>query len=594
MTAVFDPLQLVEDLFTDPRATPSISPSEILEGLLSTDMRQYRRDPVAFCREVLRLEPWSYTPIPVPEGMPPHVVGDAGQLEVLEAVGDSTRRQLDGEEGVPYIHLIEAPHGVGKTYGIEAPLMLWFYSSFTPSVVFSTAPTLHQVKNLLWKDLRTHARQASERGHHIAPGLLPKDPRAEASANHFMYGQTTSDSGGKGTERAQGQHNDYQLIVFDEGEGVPDFMYDGAKRQLTGNIVRLHVMCANPKTTTSTFQKTKLHPLCVVHRMSLLGFPNVTLGRTVVPGGTSRATFNEWIEDHETFGCEIVAKHDEARHTFELPWPVPRQGGGEHPPGTVFAPKRGFLYGALGIPPGGGAGDTFVLAGRFDAALARSVDPTPESVQLVQIGVDCGRFGDDAGKVYALHRRVLDLRATIQGGEEGGLTVTRRYLTAVRDALRLAQTQGATAASVRVDGGGGYGGGIVDGLREDGELQALFPDGFVVHEVNNDSDPSVSGQTTYANIITEMYALADELLKVVRIGAHGKALKRDLTTRKYGYVTRGDRDLKRLEKKAEFKKRNSGQSPDDGDGAVLALAPERLFVPPPPPSVTTTRPKSVA
>lgn len=555
---------LVDDLY-GPEQT-GIDPLDLVDDVLSEDLTQYQTDLVGFCEDILGMTPW------------PGENGEPGQREVLEAVQESVRRQLAGEEDAPYIFHVEAGHGIGKTYGIEAPAIIWFYECFRPSVTHSTANTAKQVVDLLWKDVRTHVQNARERGHNVLRGLLPKEPRAEVAANHFATGFTTSDGGGKGTERAQGQHNKYHLYLFDEADGIPQFMYGAVKRMLTGNTVRLWFLIANPKSTTSPFQAMKSSPSAVCFRLSVLNFPNVVHGREIVPNGTKRSTVNEWIEDREEFGCEVVPVHDEAAHTFELTWPVTNANGEViHPPGTIFRPLRGFQYGVMGIPPETGSGDTFVLSGRFDAALKREPEVTPESIRTVQIGVDCGRYGDDNGTVYALHRRVLNLRATIQGGEQGGMTVTRRYLVGIESALRTAHAAGATAASVRVDGGGGYGGGIVDGLKENEDLRALFPDGYEIHEVNNEADPSPDGATKYANIVTEMYALADELLKVIRIGLHGKALRADVTTRRYGYVTKGDRDLKRLEKKKDFKKRNGGKSPDDGDGFVLSLAPERLF-----------------
>ena len=48
----------------------------------------------------------------------------------------------------------------------------------------------------------------------------------------------------------------------------------------------------------------------------------------------------------------------------------------------------------------------------------------------------------------------------------------------------------------------------------------------------------------------------------------------DLVDRRFDYVNRQGRILRKLEQKDVFKKRHKGRSPDDGDGAVLALAPE--------------------
>lgn len=532
---------------------------------------RYSRDLIGFCTRVLGMTPW--------KGMN----GEPGQYEVLEAIQDSVCRQLDGEDNVPFIFVVEAGHGVGKTYGLEAPVIAWFYRCFAPSVVQSTANTNDQVRDTLWKDVRTHVTNAKMRRRNVMPGLMPKDMRAEQAANHFAMGFVTSDSGGTGTERVQGQHNEYHLWVFEEAEGIAEFMYDAVKRQFTGNRVRLWLLIANPKTSSSTFQEMKLHPLAQTFRLSLINFPNVVLGKNMVPGGTDRTTFNNWIEDQRTFGCEVVPEQDETRHTFSVPWDVPRAGGGVHPAGTIFAPKRGFLYGALGIPPSGGGGDTFISAGRFDACRDREVDPAPlvegdppREIWAGQIGVDCSRFGDDAGTIYSLARRTLRFEEAIQGAQElDEITRTDRYVQAVARAARRLAALGVTRLSVRVDAG--YGGGIVDGLRKLVDLAALFPDGYTIHEVAFGSSPKDPDQ--YADLVTEMYALTDEVLSVIRIEHPPLLLKRDLTERKYGYVTKGDRDVRKLEKKSDFKKRTKGQSPDDGDGAVLALAPERLFVP---------------
>ena len=541
---------------------------------------RYARDLIGFCERVLGMKPW--------KGMN----GKPGQYEVLEAIQSSVSRQLDGEQNVPFIFVIEAAHGVGKTYGIEAPTIAWFYRCFAPSVVQSTANTNDQVRDTLWKDVRTHVSNARQRRRSVMPGLMPKDMRAEQAADHFAMGFVTNDSGGTGTERVQGQHNDFHLWVFEEAEGIPEFMYDAVKRQFTGNRVRLWLLVANPKTSSSTFQEMKLHPMAQVFRLSLLDFPNVWCGTSEVPGGTDRTTFNNWIEDQRTFGCEVVPEMDETRHTFTVPWPVPRAGGGEHPPGTIFAPKRGFLYGALGVPPSGGGGDTFISAGRYDAARGREVlfAPLIENGRLVvqvNLGIDCARYGDDAGTIYSLFRRVLRFEEAIQGAAEADeMTRTRRYVQAAAKALRRYADQGATRASIRVDAG--YGGGIVDLLREQADLQALFPDGLTVHEVAFGSLPRDEEQ--YADLVTEMYAAADEVLSVTCIDPANTPplLKRDLTERKYGYVLKGDREVKKLEKKDQFKKRTKGQSPDDGDGGVLALAPERLFESP----VEEYKPKS--
>ena len=249
-----------------------------------------------FLQDVFGITPWSG------ENDTP------GQLEILLDMQQSICDQLDGKENVPYIFLGEAAYGVGKTFVLEAAVLLYFHECFPPAsgetnLVLSTAPTSTQVNALLWKDVRKLIEMAAERGYRVGRGILPSEARINKSGTHFAVGRTTSDSGGKGAERSQGQHNEYQAVLFDEAEGIPDFFYNGVKRQFTGNRVRLWVLMANPKTRTSRFQRMKQQRGVKVYRLSLLNFPNVVHGRQIVPNGATRTVFEDWLFDLEDFGA---------------------------------------------------------------------------------------------------------------------------------------------------------------------------------------------------------------------------------------------------------------------------------------------------
>jgi hypothetical protein len=57
-------------------------------------------------------------------------------------------------------------------------------------------------------------------------------------------------------------------------------------------------------------------------------------------------------------------------------------------------------------------------------------------------------------------------------------------------------------------------------------------------------------------------------------------LQADLCERLYDWRNARGKDVKRLESKEEFRKRLiPPRSPDDGDGFVLAVASDRLFIP---------------
>ncbi|UQN05472.1 hypothetical protein [Deinococcus sp. QL22] len=487
---------------------------------------------------------------------------------------NSIRRQLDGEDNVPFIFLGEAAHGLGKTFVLEAGVLLYFHECFPPaageaSMVLSTAPTSVQVNDLLWKDVRKLIEMAREKGHQVGKGILPSEARINKTGTHFAVGRTTSDSGGKGAERSQGQHNTYQAVLFDEAEGIPDFFYNGVKRQFTGNRVKLWVLMANPKTRTSRFQRMKGQAGVLSYRLSLLNFPNVVHGREIVPGGTSREVFNGWLFDFEDFGAHPIDADDPARYTFQTAWEVTAPDGRVFPPGQWWLPQRGFLYGALGIPPEGGDGDTFVTSAQFEQAVSRP--PRPKTTDLAKIGVDGARFGKDAGKVYLDLDGNVQLVVTIQAGD------TQAYLRGIRKAADLAAAAGYTQLSVRVDAG--YGGGIVDGVKDAADLKGLFAR-VTVHEIHFGGvahDP-----LKYADRITELYALAGDRVDTLSIRHTGPRLEEDLSDSKFRYVTKNvedvRREVKQLESKDLFKKRHEGRSRDDGDGFVLSTAPEFIFI----------------
>ncbi|OOV11840.1 hypothetical protein BXU09_19740 [Deinococcus sp. LM3] len=526
------------------------------------NFRAYQRRLVPFLQDVFGIQPWSGEN------------GTPGQLEILLDMQRSICDQLDGKENVPYIFLGEAAHGVGKTFVLEAAVLLYFHECFPPAsgetnLVLSTAPTSTQVNDLLWKDVRKLIEMAAERGYRVGRGILPSEARINKSGTHFAVGRTTSDSGGKGAERSQGQHNEYQAVLFDEAEGIPDFFYNGVKRQFTGNRVRLWVLMANPKTRTSRFQRMKQQRGVKVYRLSLLNFPNVVHGRQIVPNGATRTVFEDWLFDLEDFGALPTDGPDIKRYAFQTSWEITGPNGETYPSGQWWIPQRGFLYGALGIPPEGGDGDTFITAGQYEAATRRPA--RPRTTSLARIGVDVARFGKDNGKVYLDTDGNVALIGTLQTSD------TPAYVRVVMKAAAVAQERGYTELSVRVDAG--YGNGVVDALRGSEDLRGLF-EKVTVHEVHFGST-APHDLEHYATVITELYAEAARVIDALSIKHTGARLEEDLSARKYRFVTKNvggvRREVRAIEEKDDFKKRHDGCSPDDGDAFVLAVAPEYVF-----------------
>jgi hypothetical protein len=524
-------------------------------GELTGRFDAYRFEPERYITEQLGWQPWRGTP------------GAPGQAEILDAYALALRQQHERRdyeserlaaheltcwqpgETIRRTVRVEAGHTVGKTM-VAAGIVSHFFDCFDESIGYCFAPGYEQINDLLFKEIRSQRRA---RG---LPGRVLETPELKStSGDHFVKGRATNNAHGQGSERVQGQHAPYLLFVVDEAEGVEDFVFNAIRTMISGGIA-IVVMLANPRTRTSRFHKAAGAVDVVNFRISCLAHPNVLAGREIVPGAVMRDYVESMIDNGETRHCEVVAQHDPDQHTFELPWR----------PGIIYQPDAEFLFRVLGIAPSNTAVNVFCPVGRYEAAKRRA--PAPEAAHQARIGVDVARWGDDAGAVWVRHSGRAYRAARL-----AQLDTVVYAQTVKREALAL-KARRVSSLHIRVDGGGGYGGGIVDQLRRDQDLTRAFLD-YQVLEVNNNGVPH--DPKAFADLGTEMYWHAAESLKALALERPPDALEADLCERTWDWVKVGGYDVKQLEAKKVFKKRHDGRSPDDGDGLALAVAPDHLF-----------------
>jgi hypothetical protein len=524
------------------------------------DFEATKYDPAAYIRDRLGWEPWS--------GDDEH----PGQQQIIDAYVLALRQQHEregyeaGELDIANLLYwqpgqviknrirVEAGHTVGKTKLLDG-LVNHFFDHFTPSIIYTFAPTYKQIHDLLWKEIKS-----DRRGKNL-PGKI-NDLELKVSDNHFANGTATNDAGGRGTERIQGQHGKFLLFVLDEAEGIPEFVFNAVDSMTSGGIC-IVFMCANPRTRTSQFHKAKNLSNVRSFRISCLFHPNVVQGREVVPGAVKRQYVEEMIEKH----CEIFSEDSPDDHTFTLPFAVTVKET-VLPVGTIFKPNAEFMFRVLGIAPANITDNTLVSSGRYEAATKRDV-PEFETSERARMGVDMARFGKDYGTLFIRHA------GRVWRAAQFWKQRTRPYVQTIKaEALKLKEL-GVKSLHIRVDGGGGFGSGVIDALSSDAELIEAFED-FQVLEVHFGGTPH--NEEAYKDLITEMHAEAAETLKGIRIEDPPEALEADLCEREYEWVNVSGIDVKKLEPKKKFHKR-VGRSPDDGDGFCLAVAPDFVFEP---------------
>lgn len=518
------------------------------------DLAQYRYDPTAYIQRVLGFTPWAGQP------------NRPGQQEIVNAYTLAMQQQHEKEQyeagslsadamqywqpGEPIQNRIrvEAGHNTGKTF-IGAALVNHFFDVFTPAIVYTFAPTWSQIKDLLWKEIRT------QRDGKRLPGRILETCEIKYKPNHFAKGRAAS-IGDSATERIQGQHGRYLMFVLDEAEGVAPFVFDAVNSMTSGGI-SIVLMLANPRTRGSAFYTQRTRADVVNFRMSCLHHPNVIEGREVVPNAVRRDyVLGLMDEGHAT----AVERHDPDSYTFELPWM----------PGPIYQPDDEFMFRVLGVAPPQSSDDTFCPVGRFEAAIDRA--PIPVDSHKARMGVDVARYGSDVGTLYVAHDGCIR-RAGVFKRQD----YYEYYLKIKQEAGRL-KAQGVTDLQIRVDGGGGFGGGVVSHLLNSEEFTdkdtRMFPE-FKVFEVHFGGTP-YDGEG-YRDIVTEMYYHAGEACKHVSVMGATQALIQDVTERPFRWLkSRRGKDVKALVDKEQFR-RKFGRSPDDGDGFVLAVAPDHLF-----------------
>lgn len=244
---------------------------------------------------------------------------------------------------------VTAGHGVGKTF-LAGIVALWFLVMNPDSRVVTTAPTWHQVENLLWREIARLYHSA------LVPlgGKLNKTD-LELGPEWLAYGLSTT----KPT-RFQGAHAPRVLLVFDEATGVDAPIWEAGRTLVVGDDDRW-LAIGNPTDPTSQFRQACDSDLWHHLRISSEDHPNVLEDRVLVPGAVTRRWIAESVEEY---------------------------GG-----------RETDLYRArvLGLWPAG-LEDLVIPLPLWEAAAAEWTKPRDGGV--FALGVDVARFGDDETVLY--------------------------------------------------------------------------------------------------------------------------------------------------------------------------------------------------
>jgi len=175
---------------------------------------------------------------------------------------------------------------------LSARLALWFLFCFNEAKVVTTAPTLRQVKDLLWAEIR-HAYQKSlyKLGGELFQMML------KVAENQFAIGFST-DSENK--DKFTGWHSPYQLVIFDQAGGLEPSIWEAAEGLMTSANCRWLAI------SNTAISDCELANICMPDRRTRFGTwkvikitagesPNVVAGKNIIPGLVA----HDWVKKRE-------------------------------------------------------------------------------------------------------------------------------------------------------------------------------------------------------------------------------------------------------------------------------------------------------
>lgn len=444
---------------------------------------------------------------------------------------------------------IRASHGVGKSF-LAAVCVNWFFDCIADSITITTAPTAAQVKDVLWKEIRSQRSRAK------LGGLLPKAPRMEVSAEWFAVGMTAA----KG-EAFQGRHGKAILLVFDEAVGVDStFFESGEGMMVDTECYWLNIY--NPTDPSAKVKELEESGDFEVEQISALDHPNVIAGLAGLPSPYPGAVSLPWVEKALKNWCVKVDATQTKIGDFEFPV----DSGVWYRPGPLFQGR------VLGVWPTLSTNNVWSEALFLGCLEKQDID---YRIPL-EVGVDVARFGDDFTTIIVRRGGVVLYHETFNGNDTvftaGRVAeIIPMYSTAksfqfeYRGQMYEAPQESPQGLWIKIDDDG-VGGGASD---------ILSNAGFSVERVNAGS--KAAEELRYPNRRSELWfttaeMAADFQLDFSRLLPDSIALiKRQLLAVKY----KMDGRMRRVvESKDDLKKpKRLGRSPDDADALNLAFAP---------------------
>ena len=439
--------------------------------------------------------------------------------DIIGATPDEEQAKILRSVAQNQMTSVRSGHGVGKST-VEAWVVIWFMVTRPFPKIPCTAPTQHQLFDILWAEVSKWLRHNKALADEIV-WTKEKVYMKGYPEEWFAVARTASKP-----DALQGFHADDVLYIIDEASGVDDSIFEPVLGALSTPGAKL-LMCGNPTQLSGFFYESHNK-----NRASYAAFHIDGRKSSRVSQDFVQTIIRMYGEDSDVFRVRVAGDFPLQEDDIFIPLPLV-----ENSIMTEFSPRK-----------------------------------KPDSIH---IGCDVARFGDDRTVIgykvdekaeFYKKRQGQDTMKTADDIVMLGEMLVQRY--------RLSPDAD-DPIPVKVDDGG-VGGGVVDRLRQ---MKRNAPEKLWWLEIY----PVIFGQRIkhkhYHDSTTYMMSVVKKLLQPYDEDGHKKPVElilpddddlvAQLSGRKYGLT---ETSKIKVESKDAMKKRGR-PSPDEADCVVLLCLP---------------------
>lgn len=444
----------------------------------------YADRPVEFVRDIIKAEP------------------DRQQAEILRSLAANSMTS------------VRSGHGVGKS-AVEAWAVIWFLLTRPFPKVPCTAPTQHQLFDILWAEISKWIRNNPVIGSELIWTKEKVYMRGHPE-EWFAVARTASKP-----DALQGFHSGHLLFIIDEASGVDDKIFEPVLGALSTKGSRL-LMCGNPTQLSGFFYESHHKNRAIYSTMHIDGRISKR-----VPDEYVKTIIDMYGEDSDVFRVRVAGEFPLAEDDVFIPLPL------------------------------------------IEQCSSLSYDlPEGKGMPFAILGVDVARFGDDETIIYRNFKGRCKIVCRRRGQD-----LMKTTGDIVKQFLLIYEENPGYEGKVYINiDDTGLGGGVTDRLREvkkERNLKRMYVIPInAAEKIETDTPAGRKSAEHYNNLTTDMWANIRDLLKNRDIVIEDdEATIGQLSSRKYRMTSNGKIEV---EPKQEMKKRGLS-SPDRGDALALSL-----------------------